>query len=65
MADGTSKPISQIKLGDDVLATDPETGEAGGRKVVGLIVGDGYKQLIPTGAQPDRGRPAHLLCTRW
>ncbi|MFC5290282.1 RHS repeat-associated core domain-containing protein [Actinokineospora guangxiensis] len=46
MADGTSKPISQINLGDEVLATDPETGESGGREVVGLIVGDGYKQLV-------------------
>ena len=45
-ADGTSKPISEVALGDDVLATDPETGESGGRKVVGLIVGDGYKQLV-------------------
>jgi hypothetical protein len=27
MADGTTKPISQVRVGDEVLATDPETGE--------------------------------------
>lgn len=27
MADGTTKPIDQIQVGDKVLATDPETGE--------------------------------------
>lgn len=26
MADGTTKPISKIKAGDKVIATDPETG---------------------------------------
>ncbi|MBW6440031.1 hypothetical protein KZ829_40540 [Actinoplanes hulinensis] len=26
LADGTTKPISEVKIGDEVLATDPETG---------------------------------------
>lgn len=37
MADGTSKPISQIQVGDYVLATDPETGETGARRVIATL----------------------------
>ena len=33
MADGTRMPISEIEVGDHVLAEDPETGERGARKV--------------------------------
>lgn len=33
MADGTKKPISQIKVGDRVIATDPETGERVAKRV--------------------------------
>lgn len=38
MADGTSKPISQIEPGDQVLATDPETGEQSARTVTAVWV---------------------------
>ncbi|MEU4395898.1 polymorphic toxin-type HINT domain-containing protein [Kribbella sp. NPDC023855] len=38
MADGSRKPISQVKVGDAVLATDPKTGERGPRKVTHLWV---------------------------
>jgi RHS repeat-associated protein len=37
MADGTTKDIEDIELGDEVQATDPETGETGARKVTRLI----------------------------
>ncbi|WP_430791339.1 RHS repeat-associated core domain-containing protein [Actinoplanes sp. G11-F43] len=33
LADGTTKPLSEVEVGDEVLATDPETGEQGPRKV--------------------------------
>ncbi|MFD0026247.1 polymorphic toxin-type HINT domain-containing protein [Streptomyces sp. NPDC058382] len=46
MADGTSKPIKDIKIGDKVQAADPETGEAGTRTVTALIEGNGKKQLV-------------------
>jgi hypothetical protein len=36
MADGSTKPISQVEVGDVVLAVDPETGERGPRKVTRL-----------------------------
>ncbi|MFF0204448.1 hypothetical protein [Streptomyces sp. NPDC005017] len=29
MADGKTKDIEDVKVGDEVLATDPETGESG------------------------------------
>ncbi|MFE8973758.1 DUF5615 family PIN-like protein [Streptomyces cyaneofuscatus] len=37
MADGSTKAIEDVEVGDEVLATDPETGEAGPRKVTRLI----------------------------
>ncbi|GAA2887640.1 polymorphic toxin-type HINT domain-containing protein [Nonomuraea rubra] len=46
MADGTRKPIEDIKVGDEVLATDPETGKTEARQVIDLIVGEGDKQLV-------------------
>ncbi|WP_326766066.1 polymorphic toxin-type HINT domain-containing protein [Streptomyces sp. NBC_01591] len=46
MADGTTKPIKDIGIGDKVLATDPETGETGPRTVTALIEGSGQKQLV-------------------
>ncbi|MFD5430357.1 polymorphic toxin-type HINT domain-containing protein, partial [Streptomyces sp. NPDC127084] len=45
LADGTSKPIKDLRVGDQVTATDPETGETGGRAVTRLIVGEGEKSL--------------------
>ncbi|MFE7333196.1 RHS repeat-associated core domain-containing protein, partial [Streptomyces sp. NPDC057565] len=46
MADGTRKPIKDIKIGDKVQATDPQTGETGPRTVTALIEGNGDKQLV-------------------
>ncbi|MFF3432007.1 polymorphic toxin-type HINT domain-containing protein [Streptomyces sp. NPDC002602] len=45
MADGTNKPIQDIQVGEQVLATDPETGTTAGRAVTHLIVGEGDKNL--------------------
>jgi RHS repeat-associated protein len=33
LADGTTKPLSEVVVGDEVLATDPETGEQGARQI--------------------------------
>ncbi len=38
MADGSSKPIDEIRVGDKVKATDPASGETSDREVVGTIV---------------------------
>ncbi|MGQ4479328.1 RHS repeat-associated core domain-containing protein [Streptomyces sp. SAS_276] len=46
MADGTRKRIKDVAIGDMVIATDPDTGESGPRKVTALIKGTGDKQLV-------------------
>jgi len=46
MADGSSKPIHSIELGDKVLAADPVAGTTGPRPVMGTIVGEGSKRLV-------------------
>jgi len=46
MADGSTKPIEDVEIGDQVLATDPVTGETGPREVVATIVGQGRKDLV-------------------
>ncbi|MBO2458110.1 polymorphic toxin-type HINT domain-containing protein [Actinomadura violacea] len=46
LADGTSKPIEDIKVGDKVLATDPETGKTTAEPVLATITGHGDKNLV-------------------
>lgn len=45
MADGSTKDIEDIEVGDEVLATDPETGETGSRKVTHLIITEDDKHF--------------------
>ncbi|MEY9211487.1 RHS repeat-associated protein [Thermobifida halotolerans] len=58
MADGTSKPIEKVKTGDQVLATDPETGEQGPRTVLATIVGTGAKTLVEITVDATTEKPA-------
>jgi hypothetical protein len=46
LADGSAKPIEQVRLGDRVLAADPATGNTVAEAVVATIVGRGLKQLV-------------------
>lgn len=46
MADGSRRPIKDVKLGDKVMATDPETGETGPRKVIDLIRHGGQHTMV-------------------
>ncbi|MFF0249975.1 DNRLRE domain-containing protein [Streptosporangium sandarakinum] len=46
MADGTRKPIEEVEVGDEVLATDPETGKTEAKPVIALITGEGDKNLV-------------------
>jgi len=46
MADHTTKPISDIKPGDEVLAGDPTSGHTEGHTVAATIQGEGQKQLV-------------------
>lgn len=45
MADGSTKDIEDIKPGDEVRATDPETGESGNREVTHLIITEDDKHF--------------------
>ena len=40
MADGTKKPIEDVQVGDEVIATDPETGEQVAKTVEHVFVHD-------------------------
>ncbi|MGW0362174.1 RHS repeat-associated core domain-containing protein [Streptomyces sp. NPDC002990] len=57
MADGSTKPIEDVKIGDSVRAADPQTGEAGAETVAGEIIGHGDKKLVQVtiGIDGDRG----------
>ncbi|MFF7332957.1 polymorphic toxin-type HINT domain-containing protein [Streptomyces sp. NPDC008150] len=46
MADGSTKRIADVKIGDKVRATDPETGETKTETVTAEIKGQGLKHLV-------------------
>ncbi|MFE9437474.1 polymorphic toxin-type HINT domain-containing protein [Streptomyces sp. NPDC006602] len=46
MADGTTKPIEDIEIGDKVAASDVETDDAQSRTVTRTITGKGTKHLV-------------------
>nr|WP_233361622.1 polymorphic toxin-type HINT domain-containing protein [Streptomyces sp. GMR22] len=46
MADGTTKPIEDVQIGDKVLATDPKTGKTTTKTVTAEIKGNGLKHLV-------------------
>ncbi|WP_232237285.1 polymorphic toxin-type HINT domain-containing protein [Actinoalloteichus fjordicus] len=46
MADGSTKPIEDVEVGDEVLAADPTTGDTSVQPVTATIVGDGVKHLV-------------------
>ncbi|MEU9305835.1 polymorphic toxin-type HINT domain-containing protein [Streptomyces sp. NPDC048269] len=55
LADGTSKPIEDLVTGDEVLATDPETGESGTKTVTATIYTEGDKKYADVSVQTDDG----------
>ncbi|MEU1368289.1 polymorphic toxin-type HINT domain-containing protein [Streptomyces sp. NPDC005803] len=63
MADGTTKSIEDVKGGDEVLATDPETGETTAEPVTAEIQGTGVKHLVEVtvDADSDRGTATATL----
>lgn len=46
LADGTEKPIRDVKVGDRVRATDPQTGQTGSRPVTALIRHSGPHTMV-------------------
>ncbi|WP_225642595.1 RHS repeat-associated core domain-containing protein [Streptomyces werraensis] len=63
MADGTTKHIENIEIGDKVLATDPETGETGEREVTALIRGSGNKRLVDITVSSAEGKSGSFTAT--
>lgn len=61
MADGSRKTIKDVKVGDEVLATDPKTGESGPRKVTALIEGSGKKQLVDISVESSDGSADNII----
>lgn len=53
LADGSTKAIEAVQVGDLVLATNPETGESAAEEVIDLIPGSGLKDLVRVGTDPD------------
>ncbi|MFJ9554353.1 RHS repeat-associated core domain-containing protein [Nocardiopsis sp. NPDC101807] len=58
MADGSTRPIEEVDVGDQVLATDPETGEQTARTVLATIIGSGAKHLVQITVDPTTEREA-------
>ncbi|CAM5560126.1 hypothetical protein SAVIM338S_04624 [Streptomyces avidinii] len=56
MADGTSKPIEDVRKGDSVRATNPETGETRAETVAAEIKGQGFKSLVKITVDTDGDR---------
>lgn len=46
LADGSTKRISDVKVGDLIEATDPKTGKSEARKVTAEVIGEGIKHLV-------------------
>ncbi|GAA3883842.1 hypothetical protein GCM10022227_46580 [Streptomyces sedi] len=62
MADGTTRPIEELRIGDKVLATDPETGETSPRTVTAEITSTGTKHLTALTLATEEG-PTTLTAT--
>ncbi|WP_258308210.1 DNRLRE domain-containing protein [Streptomyces sp. NWU339] len=67
MADGSTKKIKDLKAGEYVLASDPETGDLQARQVTDTITGDGVKHLVTLTVDPDGkegdAKPATITAT--
>ncbi|TCC44623.1 hypothetical protein E0H75_34230 [Kribbella capetownensis] len=66
LANGKTKPIEKIEVGDAVLASDPSTGGVAPHPVVATIIGQGTKELVDIAVSAkgaDSQRVQHLVAT--
>lgn len=63
MADGSRKPISQVKPGDHVMAANATTGKATPETVSAVIVGTGEKDLVNVEVKAVDGTKSALTAT--
>ncbi|MFI0085861.1 RHS repeat-associated core domain-containing protein [Streptomyces bobili] len=60
---GSAKPIEDVKLGDKVVVTDPETGRTTAREVVGTIVTEDDKHFVDLTVKGASGKEEALVST--
>ncbi|MEU5690795.1 RHS repeat-associated core domain-containing protein [Actinosynnema sp. NPDC020468] len=65
MADGSEKPISEVRLGDRVKATDPETGQTTDRDVVATFVHSDEGDLVKLTVAAADGSTGSVDGTSW
>lgn len=63
LADGTTKPIQDVELGDKVTVTDAKTGKTVVRKVAGTIVTEDDKDFADLTIKGKSGKPEALIAT--
>ncbi|MFJ6198696.1 polymorphic toxin-type HINT domain-containing protein [Micromonospora sp. NPDC092111] len=65
MADGSTKPIEQVKPGDRVKVTDPQTGRVEVETVTAAVTSQGVKNLVRITVDADGNgpEPADLIAT--
>ncbi|MFI1869746.1 polymorphic toxin-type HINT domain-containing protein [Streptomyces jumonjinensis] len=62
MGDGITKPIEDVKIGDKVLATDPETGKTAAKRVTAELI-HRDNDLVDLRIRDTKDRPATLHTT--
>ncbi len=65
MADGSTKPISEVEIGDEVKATDPATGETTDREVVATIVHNDEGDMTKLTVAGEDGTTGSVSATSW
>ncbi|MFD3328696.1 polymorphic toxin-type HINT domain-containing protein [Streptomyces sp. NPDC058701] len=63
LADGTRKPIEELKGGDKVLAADPSTGRIEAKAVTAVITGEGNKNLVEIKVTTPDGKTESVTAT--
>ncbi|UUU31641.1 polymorphic toxin-type HINT domain-containing protein [Streptomyces sp. CA-210063] len=63
MADGTTKPIEDVEIGEKVTVTDPETGETTVREVAGTIVTEDDKHFVDLSFETTDGTDSLVTTT--
>ncbi|MFF5161413.1 polymorphic toxin-type HINT domain-containing protein [Streptomyces sp. NPDC000348] len=63
MADGSTKPIEDVRIGDEIVVTDPETGRTTIRKIVATIDTEDDKHFVDLPVSRKGARAAESLTT--
>ncbi|MER7900868.1 polymorphic toxin-type HINT domain-containing protein, partial [Streptomyces sp. NPDC096046] len=61
MADGSTKPIEEVRIGDKLVVSDPLTGETAVRAVVATIVTEDDKRFVELTVTQQQGRTTASL----